>query len=217
MCRRPGVIAKVRAWDLTDEPFASLDEFLHLTGYRAEPTSRSNELLGRLVTVAASDPMAARIVLQRILPGLLAIVKVEQDRNPSIDAFDLVVGEAWLAITRYRVAARPTHIAARILHDARHRAFTHARRRRVVTEVACDVAELNELELATSTATFDALVSVIDEATRRGLGAGAVDAVRDLLVHGTAVKVAAAQQLSTRAVRYRQHQAVSQIRRLVAA
>ena len=189
MALRPDVIAVVRSWGLTDRPFASLDDFLVLTGHRAEPTRAADGLLGRLVAVAASDPLATRIVLQRILPGLLAIVKVEQERNSSIDAFELLIGEAWLSIVAYRVDERPTDIAARILHDARHRAFTHGRRRRVVEEVTCAAEELSEMPVAVTTVPFDELVSVIGEATRRGLDAGPVEVVRDLLTHGTAVKI----------------------------
>jgi len=217
MCRRSEVIAKVRSWELTNQPFVALDEFLALTGHRVDSSRECDELLGRLVRVAGSDPMAARIVLQRILPGLLAIVKVEQERNPRINAFDVLVGEAWISIARYRIDTRPTDIAARILHDARHRAFTNGRRRRVVEEVSCDAETLNEMVVLATTAPFDDLVRVIGEAKRRGLEAEAVDIVGALLAHGTAVKVAAAQQLTTRAVRYRRDHAIGRIRRLVAA
>lgn len=217
MCRRPAVMATVRSWALTDQPFTTLDDVLTLTGHRQESSPAADEVLGRLVRIAASDPLATRIVLQRLLAGLLAIVKVEQDRNPRTDAFDVLIGEAWISIVRYRVDARPTDIAARILHDARHRAFTNGRRRRVVEEITCDTEALNEMMVPVTTAPFDELVGLIGEARRRGLGDGPVEVVRDLIRHGTAVNVAAAQQLTTRAVRYRQHHAVARIRRLVAA
>ncbi len=217
MCRRPEVIATVRSWELTDQPVATLGEFLALAGHRVEPGRQSDELLGRLVGLARSDPMAARIVLQRILPGLLAIVKAEQERNPRINAFDILIGEAWISIAGYRIDIRPTDIAARILHDARHRAFTNGRRRRIIEEVSCDAETLNEMVVLATTVPFDDLIGVIGEATRRGLEPAAVDTVCALLKHGTAVKVAAAQQLTTRTVRYRRDHAVGRIRRLVAA
>lgn len=217
MCRRVEVLERVRSWRLTDTPFATLDEFLVLTGHRVEPSRDADELLGRVVTVAASDPLATRIVLQRILPGLLAIVRAEQRRDPRIDAFDVLVGEAWLSIVRYLVDARPTEIAARILHDARHRAFTNARRHRVVVEVSCDSETLEEMVVPVTQSPFDELVGVMVEARRRGLADDHVEVVGDLLTHGTAVKVAAARMISSRAVRYRQRHAIKQIRRLVAA
>lgn len=217
MCRRPDVIATVRTWRLTDQPFTTLNDVLALTGHRQASTPEADEILGRLVRVAASDPLATRIVLQRLLAGLLAIVKVEQERNPRVNAFDVLVGEAWISIVRYQVDTRPTDIAARILHDARHRAFTNGRRRRVVEEISCDAETLNEMIVPVTTAPFDELVGLLGEARRRGLDDGPVEVVHALLTHGTAVEVAAAQQLTTRAVRYRQRHAVAQIRRLVAA
>ena len=54
----------------------------------------ANELLRRLLEVAAHDALAARIVLQRILPGLLTVVRVEQFRGHGVDAFDVLLAEA---------------------------------------------------------------------------------------------------------------------------
>ena len=88
-------------------------------------------MLRRLVVAAADDRLAARIVLQRLLPGLLAIVRREQQRERDVDAFDLLAAEAWMAIVTYHPDRRPTDIAARLLNDARHRAFTTPRRRQV--------------------------------------------------------------------------------------
>ncbi len=86
-------------------------------------------MLRRLVVLAATEPLAARIVLQRLLPGLLAIVRREQQRDRAVDAFDQLAAEAWLAIVSYRADLRPTDVAAKLLNDARHRAFTTPRRK----------------------------------------------------------------------------------------
>lgn len=215
--RRSEVLERVRSWRLTEAEFATLDEFLTLTGHRTEATADADRLLGRLVGVAADDPLATRIVLQRILPGLLAIVRGEQRRNPRVNAFDLLIGEAWLSIVRYRVDARPTHVAARLLNDARHRAFTNPRRHRVIEEVPCDHETLNEMVVEVVQSPFDELVGALGEARRRGLADDHVKAVGDLITHGTVVRVAAMKSVSTRAVRYQQQHAIKRIRRLVAA
>jgi hypothetical protein len=138
LCNRPDVVATARSGRVTDRTFGSLDELLALGGHRADPTPDAEVVLGRLVAVAAAEPLACRIVLQRILPVLLAVVTSEQARDPRIDAFDLIVGEAWISITRSRVEARPTDVAARLLSDSRRRAFTSGRRRRVVEEIVTD-------------------------------------------------------------------------------
>lgn len=217
LARRPEVLRRVRSWALTDLPFASLDELLTLTGHRAETTREADELLGRVVAVAAGDPLAVRIVLQRILPGLLAIVREEQQRDPSIDAFDLIVGEAWIAITRYRVGTRPTNIAARLLADARHRAFTCHRRRRVVQEVVTPRESMLEIVDEPETAAFDEVVGVLLEARRRGLDDESVVTIREFLSLGSSRNVAGAQSRNERTIRYRHRRAVRRVRRLVAA
>src|SRR5688572_30506938 len=72
---RPRCIARARTWAVTDRPFADLDELLTLAGNRVPPTPATDEVLARLVTVARDDDLAARVVLQRILPGLLATAR----------------------------------------------------------------------------------------------------------------------------------------------
>lgn len=221
--RRPAVLATVRSWGLTDHPFESLDDFLGLTGFgltgfdTADGTPEADALLGRLVAVARTEPLACRIVLQRLLPGLLAIARDEQARDPRTDAFEALAGEVWLAIVEYRVEARPTHIAARLLNDARHRAFVSKRRPRVVEEIPHDEAELVDVIDITVTAPFDELVGVLSEARRRGLSDRGLCTVRQFVQHGSAANVATAEKLTNRAVRYQQRHAVTEIRRLVAA
>ena len=217
LSRRHGVIDRVRSWNVTDDPFGTLDELLVLTGHHVDSSRAADELLGRLVSVAQSDPLACRIVLQRILPGLLAIVKAEQSRDPRVDAFDLIIGEAWISIMRYRVDARPTHVAARLLNDARHRAFTSQRRRRAVEEVACAAETFAATAAVDERSPFDVLIGTLVEARRHGLGDQHVAAVGDYLRHGSSAGVASERGITARAARYRQHRAAKQIRRLVAA
>ena len=115
LSHRREVVDRARCWGLTTRPFASLDELVvlaGLTGSRAMAAAgagatvvaddEADELLHRLVLRARSDWLAGRIVLQRILGGLLRIAGAEQRREPDVDALSLLVGEAWLAIARYR-------------------------------------------------------------------------------------------------------------------
>ena len=51
----------------------------------------------RLVAVARHDDLAARIVLQRLLPGLLAIVRRRRSHRRG-EAFEELIGAAWMAI-----------------------------------------------------------------------------------------------------------------------
>ncbi len=224
--RRPAVLARVRSWALTEPgeaPLAGLDDLLDRTGYRGpgrpptrwEGTAGADALLGRLVGVAATEPLAARVVLQRILPGLLAVVRAEQRCRADVDAFEVLIGEAWVAIASYRTEARPTDVAARLLNDARHRAFSAPRRRRRVVEVPCPPAGLAGFAPPTPISPFEELVDVVAEARRFGLGDGDLALIAGLVAHGSAARLARTLQLTDRAVRYRRQHAVEQIRRLV--
>ena len=144
-------------------------------------------MLRRLVVVAAGEPLAARIVLQRLLPGLLAIVRREQQRDRGVDAFDLLAGEAWMAIITYRADLRPTDVAARLLNDARHRAFTTPRRRQERSrEDVVPPARLDLPRLPQPGSSFEELTSVLRDARRDGSGDDDLAAVRDYLAghHG---------------------------------
>ena len=156
LSHRREVVARARAWGLTTRPFASLDELVvlaGLTGPRATAAAgagatvvaddEADELLHRLALCARSDWLAGRIVLQRILGGLLRIAGAEQRREPDVDALSLLVGEAWLAIARYR-RPRAGQVAARLLNDARHGAFVGPRRRRGVAEVLTSPSRVAE-------------------------------------------------------------------------
>ena len=93
---RPDAVDRARRWRVTDAPFADLDELLRLAGFGAPHTTAGNEVLRRLARLGRQDELAARVVLQRVLPGLLATV-ARRRRSPD-GAFEELVGAAWLTI-----------------------------------------------------------------------------------------------------------------------
>lgn len=217
LCRRPAVTARARSWRVTSRPFRSLDELLRLAGFKVPPSQDANEVLRRLVATAADEPLAARIVLQRLLPGLLAIVRREQQRDRGVDAFDFLVGETWLSIVNYRADCRRTHVAARLLNDARHRAFTAPRRRQerspedVVAPASLDLPRLPQPGSA-----FEELTIVLGDARRAGLGDVELAAVCDYLGSRTAIALAAERNITPRTLRNRRHRAIERVRVLAA-
>ena len=125
-------------------PFDDLDELLALAGYRVEDTPTRNDVLVRLVELARTDELAARVVLQRVLPGLLAVVR--RRRQPG-DADGR--SRSWSARRGWRSGragriAEPPHVAANIVRDAAYRAFIAPGRRRSATEVSVDPRTLDE-------------------------------------------------------------------------
>lgn len=223
LCCRRAVLDRVRSWHTTRAPFRSLDEFLGLTGFRAtglapDEIAAADALLGRLVVLAAVEPIAGRIAFQRILPGLLAIVRAEQGRSQRVDAFDLLAAEAWMAICRPRTTTPTGGVAAKLLHEARHNAFVRPRRLRRVAEVPHrEVEAVIAPSEPTHSSTFDELVAVLTEARDRGFADDQMKIVRGLLEHGRVNRLAAAAAVSTRTVRNRRDRAVADIRRRVLA
>ncbi len=213
--RRPAVLDRVSSWGVTTSPFRSLDELLQLAGFKVPHCAASDEVLRRLVAVAAVEPLAARIVLQRLLPGLLAIVRREHHRDRAADAFDELAAEAWLAIVSYRADLRPTDVAAKLLNDARHRAFTTPRRRagRCREEVV-PPARLDLPRLPQPGSTFEELTIVLREARQCGLADSDLATVRDYLAGPTAT--APAQTVTARTLRNRRRRSIERIRRLAA-
>ena len=195
-----------------------MPELLRLAGYKVSPSTSADETLRRLVGVGDDDPLAARIVLQRLLPGLLAIVRREQYRDRSVDAFDLVIAEAWLAIVTFRVDLRRTQVAARLLNDARHRAFTSPRRRHACAdEEVVATASLDLPRLTQPRSAFEELIAVLGDARRDGLDDDDLVAVRDYLGGDSPTCVARARKVTPRTLRNRRQRSLERIRKFAAA
>jgi hypothetical protein len=210
---RPAAVARARSWGVTATPFTSLDELLWLAGFWSVRSTEADRVLGALVDVAGrGDQLAARVVLQRLLPGLLAIVRREQFREPGLDAFELLAAEAWIAISGYDVGRRPTHIAARLLNDARHRAFTTPRRRRRrIDEVPVPPGHLDGPMPAEPGSTFEELTTVVAVARDGGLTDRDLVPVRDYLSDHPA-RAAAQRGITLRTLRNRRDRSVARIR-----
>ena len=128
---------RATAWKLTPRALSSLDELLVLTGLGPGPVDPpSDETMRRLVGLARHDDLAARVVLQRMLPGLSTCAK----RNSSgfdtqLDALDELLSEAWTVIRSFPIERRDRYVIKNLLRDCEYRAFLKARRRMLVQEV----------------------------------------------------------------------------------
>jgi DNA-binding CsgD family transcriptional regulator len=146
ICHRPAVVRRAEGWQLGID-FRSLDDIVAAAGWRhpgaadARETGSSvgecgsDEVLARLVLAARHDDLAARVVLQRILPGVVAAAR-RWARRPEggPEALDELLAAAWTVIRTYPVERRAAHLAARLLRDAEYHAFVRAHRRLLVAE-----------------------------------------------------------------------------------
>jgi len=145
---RPAVLQRARSWGL-GVPFSSLDDVVLATGFRIRPAAVGSEqaaqcqdrvgdaVLAVLLRAARTDGVAARVVLQRLLPGLVGRASRWNERRAggSTDPFDELLSEAWTVIREFPVERRPHHLAANLLRDAEAGAFTRVARRTIVVEL----------------------------------------------------------------------------------
>jgi hypothetical protein len=129
--------ARLRAWtheEPTLAPFAG--EPVRLIGFLRGSASAATKdcLLQALVRIAAEEPLAARVVLEAIVPGLTRLAeRIIFDARDRDELWALLLGHAWQQIRGYPLARRPSRIAANLLLETRRAAlaeFTHDRRSR---------------------------------------------------------------------------------------
>jgi len=95
-----------------------------------------DRVLAALVVAARTDPLAARVVLQRLLPGLSAIAR---RRARCVDEHlrntDEVVAADWGVIRSHAVERQPHWVASALLRTTEYHAFIRPGRRRLVHEL----------------------------------------------------------------------------------
>jgi hypothetical protein len=97
------------------------------------PDDASDHLLADLVRLAARDTLAARIVLQRLLPGLVLAAVRRTSCHPAdrTTAFDDLTSTAWLVVRTYPIDRRPVRVAANLLRDIEYQTFVRPARLKV--------------------------------------------------------------------------------------
>jgi len=138
---RPALARRAAGWHL-GVPVTCLDDVVAATQWETpgpgdtdglihEQMVRANDVFRALVTAATDDELAARVVLQRLLPSLGARANRWRDRFDGRwdPAFDELVATAWVVIRSYPVHRRPSHLLAGLLRATEHQAFVKPTRR----------------------------------------------------------------------------------------
>ena len=105
-----------------DEPalagFATPQQLLrHIRASRGN-TGAEDAVLAALVRQAGSDPLAARMVLQALLPGLKTLARrILLEANQRDELWSSLLAHCWERIRCYPLERRPTRIAANVLLD----------------------------------------------------------------------------------------------------
>jgi hypothetical protein len=208
----PAALARVRSWALTPAPVGDLDELLVLAGYRVPHTPSRNALLLRLVELAADDDLAARIVLQRLLPGLLAVIR--RRRRSSDGSFEELLGAAWVAIRTCHTERGYQQVAANLVRDAAYRAFTAPVRRLSAREVSVDPRTLDETPAVIEVGPCEELADLLADARACGVDERDLALVRDLVVVGSPGRLAALRKVTPRTVRNHRDRVAARLRRV---
>jgi DNA-directed RNA polymerase specialized sigma24 family protein len=130
-CRRS--IERVASWGLPVGPVTSLDDVLRHAGFGTlQPGGHADDhVLAILVGLARHDELAGRVVLQRMLPGVVAMAR-RRTTTPiaRAAATDELVATTWTVIRTYPVEHRPDYVAANLLRRVEYEVFRkHTRRR----------------------------------------------------------------------------------------
>ncbi|MGH9272387.1 MAG: hypothetical protein ACRDZ2_14055 [Ilumatobacteraceae bacterium] len=210
--RRPALVERARRWQVTDDRFDDLDGLLGLAGHHVDASPAADHVLGRLVGIARHDELAARVVLQRMMPGLLAVVRRRHRADDVDSSFEQLIGAAWLVIQAYQPDARPSRIAANLVRDASYRAFIAPSRLRSATEVVTDPHTLDETPAVVVVSSCEELATLLREARAMGLEATDVDFVKSFLRSGSSKALAAEREVTTRTIRNHRARTAARLR-----
>ena len=201
---RRRTVHRASNWPLPGGPVRHLDEVLARAGYGQDPKSEPcDEYLSQLAAIAKTDDLACRIVIQRILPGLIATAlrrgRIVDGGAPT--ALDELLSAAWVVIRNYPIDRRPRRVAANLLRDIEYLAFVRdTRSKRHRTEFASDNSTLlslgTGLHSKNGTRVFGVLVApdsndptadqaefacILDELKKRGLRPIDLEAIEGML------------------------------------
>jgi hypothetical protein len=172
----------------------------------------ADQNLGALVARAATDPTMARLVLQRVMPGVLAVAKRRANLAPGTfrEILHDLVANAWIAVCTYPLDRRPRKIAANLVRDIEYNTFTQqSRLRRVATDA---VADLPERSAPRHTNPGEDVISTLADAHAAGANPDGLRLLGELVVAGRSVgDLAASYGVSPRTILNRRLAAVADL------
>lgn len=211
LSRRPSAVRAAAAWGITDPAPVSLDEVLRAVGAGGDLSRAADERLRHLVSIARDDDLAARVVIERLTPGLL---KLAGKYRGAGDEFEDLLAAAWIAIRTYNPTRRPSNIAVALLSDAEYAAYRRSFRRKEHTDRPASLPD--QLAALDDRHPADELADVLDDAVAAGLPAADADLVRRLVMCGSTEVLARELDVTSRTIRNRRARAIAAVRELTA-
>lgn len=209
--RRPTLIDRARTWGFG--PIADLDDLLVMSGLDQAPTPAHDHALRGLVELARTEDLAARVVVQRLLPGLLTVVarRGRRGHRTGGDPLDELLGAAWVAVRTFDLSRRPASLAGALVSDAEYRVFRAPYRRRRPEPI--DPTSI-ELDAACGEVRHpaDELHDLLADAEDAGVPKSDLDLAQRLLTSPSTEAVAASLGVTARTIRNRRKRLTDQLR-----
>jgi hypothetical protein len=125
-----------------------------------DPVERKDRVLLALARRASSDPLAARVALHALLPGLKEIVgRMLLDRHEREEVWSALLAAAWERIRGYPVARRPRRVAANVLLDCMSDTLTALARDRADRALTIGPVPLDLVAARNQSGDVDALLA----------------------------------------------------------
>ena len=182
---------RLRAWARSESALAAFPEPARLIAFlRSDAAAASKDaLLLPLVRLARDEPLAARVVLEALAPGLTRLAErvifEERDRD---ELWALILGHAWQQIRSYPLERRPRKIAANLILETRRAALAEFTRDRLRRR-ELPPGPLSERAAAPVSADVDTLLA-------RAVAAGAISADEAELILQTRIDELPLRQLA---------------------
>jgi hypothetical protein len=227
MCTNRRVLRAVNGWGLPGLSIAHLDEILVRSGLDGvAEDDDADSYLAIIQRRAATDELAARVMLQRLLPAML---KMANKRGPIVDngtngAFEMIVSAAWVVIRRYPIDRRPVHVAGNLVRDIEYAAFVRDKRLKSSTEesVVGDLAlDLAAAQYTRAHGGEDPVASVgevealLDDLQRLGLSTNDMVMLRTVMHDVNSSEIADELGINARSARSRRASALRRAREIL--
>lgn len=170
-----------------DEALARITTLAELVdaAHRVGDPAGTDRVLASLASRSREDDLAARTLLQCLIPGAKLIARSYQQLGTAEEVASSVVSTLTEKIRSYPFERRPRRIAANLLNDTRHVLYDEARAHARLVEVVGPMLSYEaEVPVAASVITLHPAEEVIS-AVQESVDAGAIDttAARVLVGH----------------------------------
>lgn len=212
---RRTTLRTVNSWDFMPRRVGDLDEVLELCGFgRAVDDVDGDRLLWHLVRQAETCDVAARIVLHRILPALMAMAKRRgQLAHGGMEAaMTDILATAWCVIREYPHHRRHHKVAANLVRDTEYHAFVRHHRLRHVDETQVGDEMLQRMIESNQEDDSREIVDVLNDAAEMGVDPHHLDLLREFANGRTSDDIAARLGVSSRTVRNHKRNALDALR-----